>query len=176
MHTYIHIYIYVYIGSNVKRAVQNNFADVYRQRVIDMLHGQDTSGAKSQGPPQEPPTFASSEPSADDNRGIGGASHGGGVVNMEISPGELDGLVSDDDAILLEHLQVGNTHAFDDVCYGDAIRHGQPHAHDTDEWRSEEGEVIGDWEEEGVSRGELERDRDSGGEGGRGFSEEIEML
>jgi hypothetical protein len=35
------------LGSNVKRAVQNNFADVYRQRVIDMMHGQDTAGAKA---------------------------------------------------------------------------------------------------------------------------------
>ena len=35
------------LGSNVKRAVQNNFADVYRQRVIDMVHGQETVGAKA---------------------------------------------------------------------------------------------------------------------------------
>jgi hypothetical protein len=41
------------LGSNVKRAMQNNFADVYRQRVIDMLHGQATTGAKVQGRQQE---------------------------------------------------------------------------------------------------------------------------
>jgi hypothetical protein len=83
------------LGSNVKRAVQNNFADVYRQRVIDMMHGQDTSGAKAaETVPDElvPPSFDSSE--------VGGIRRGGGLMQPEgdkeeeMRQVELDDLVS----------------------------------------------------------------------------------
>ena len=40
------------LGSNVKRAVQNNFADVYRQRVIDLMHSQDTERRDSAQQPE----------------------------------------------------------------------------------------------------------------------------
>ena len=90
------------LSSNVKRAVQNNFADVYRQRVIDMIHGQETVGAKAHSRqaanlPLEEAGFGAETLSAQDEEGDEArqremeSESGGGWYD------EMEQLVSDDD-------------------------------------------------------------------------------